>query len=86
MPKMTETQFRKKYPDADSFNPGWGYYINFLKVDNLVILPVFGIEEDQKAISLINKFYDNPELCLINCEDLSMEGGLIGCVTWGMKD
>jgi agmatine deiminase len=84
-PKMSEKEFRKKYPDADDFNPGFGYFINFLRVGKMVIAPVFGIEEDEKAISLINRFFDKPNLHTIDCSDICMEGGLINCVTWEVK-
>lgn len=78
MPKITEKEFRIKYPYADEFNPAYGYYINYLKVGNTIILPVFGIEEDQQAMKMFPGLNVEP----VNCSDLSMEGGLIRCVTW----
>ncbi len=84
-PKMSEKEFRKKYPEADDFNPAMGYYINFLRVGKMVIAPVFGIEEDEKAISLINRFFNKPDLYTIDCSDICMEGGLINCVSWECK-
>ena len=80
-PRITEKQFRKKYPRGDAFNPGYGYYINFLQVGKMVVLPVFGIEEDELAISLVKRFL-KPSITSVNCSDISMEGGLINCCTW----
>ena len=78
MPKITEKVFRKKFPHADDFNPAYGYYINYLRVGNTFILPVFGIEEDQKAMQMFDGIRVEP----VDCSELSMEGGLIRCVTW----
>ncbi len=79
-PEMDEGEFRKKYPEADDFNPGWGYSINFLKVNDLCLVPVFNIPEDKVVIDKIKQYYDCSVVAL-DCSDLSMEGGLINCVT-----
>lgn len=80
-PKMTEDEFRKRYIYADDFNPAWGYAINFLKVDKLVIFPVFNIKQDKEIINSVKTHYSDCNIAAINCCDLSMEGGLINCVT-----
>lgn len=82
-PKMSEKEFRKKYPGADDFNPAVGYYINYLIVGKMIIMPQFGIEEDEKAVSFIKRWFNGSSLYLIDCADLAMEGGMIQCVTWG---
>lgn len=80
-PKMTEDEFRKKYIYADDFNPAWGYAINFLKVDKLVVVPVFNIKQDEEIIDVVKTHYADCNVVAIDCSDLSMEGGLINCVT-----
>ena len=80
-PKMTEDDFRKKYVDADDFNPGWGYAINFLKIDRLAVVPVFNIKQDREIIDTVRKCYPDCSVVAIDCSELSMEGGLINCVT-----
>ena len=85
-PKMREADFRKKYPMADDFNPGIGYYINFLMVDSMIILPQFGIEEDAKAERFVKQWFPHSNVFPIDCSDLAMEGGMINCVTWEYRD
>lgn len=77
----TEDDFRKKYVDADDFNPGWGYAINFLKIDTLAVVPVFNIKQDRGIIETAKKYYPDCSIIAIDCSELSMEGGLINCVT-----
>lgn len=81
MPKITEKEFRIKYPFGDDFNPGWGYAINFLKVERLIFTPVFSIKEDEITIRTIKDCYPDCSVVAIDCSDLSMEGGLLNCIT-----
>jgi len=81
MTKITKKEFRAKYPYADDFNPGWGYAINFLRVERLIFAPIFNIKEDKITINTIEKCYPDCSVVAIYCSDLSMEGGLLNCVT-----
>lgn len=80
-PRMKEDVFRKKYIYADDFNPAWGYAINFLKIDKLALIPVFNIEQDMKIVETTRNYYPDCSVVKIDCSELSMEGGLINCVT-----
>jgi len=79
--KITEKQFRAKYPYGDDFNPAWGYAINFLKVAQLIFAPIFNIKEDEITINTIEKCYPDCNVVAVDCFELSMEGGLLNCVT-----
>lgn len=83
--KMTEPEFRAKYPQADNFNPAIGYYINFLQVGQLILVPKFGFPEDSDAVALCKKYYPLCTVEQIPCEDIAMEGGLINCTTMNYK-
>jgi agmatine/peptidylarginine deiminase len=80
-PRMTEAEFRKKYVYADDFNPAWGYAINFLKVGRFVLVPIFNFKQDREIVDTVKNYYPNCSVVAIDCSELSMEGGLINCVT-----
>ena len=82
MPKMTEKQFRVKYPDGDSWNPGFGYFINFLKVGNLLFIPTFNIKEDNEAYKVFSSCFPECEIIPVVCSEVSLEGGLVHCISW----
>jgi agmatine/peptidylarginine deiminase len=84
-PKMSEKDFRVKYPQADDFNPGFGYYINYLQVKGLILVPQFGIEQDSEPIKLLKRHFPDCTVEGIECADLSMEGGLLNCCTYQMR-
>ena len=80
-PKLTENKFRELYPYADSFESGWGYYINFLKVNGMIFFPVFGVKEDHDAMKRIMELYPSHNIIAVDCGELSQEGGLVHCIT-----
>jgi len=81
-PQMTEAEFRRKYPYADDYNPGFGYYINYLQTPDHIFMPQFGIEEDESAMIIARRYFPDHEVVPVDCKDLSMLGGLMNCVTW----
>ena len=83
-PEYTEEEFRRAFPAADDFNPGWGYYINYLELDKFILAPVFGVAEDEIALNLIASYTNKPVLP-VDCSELSIEGGLVNCVTWDIR-
>jgi agmatine deiminase len=80
-PKISERDFRIKYPEADDLNPGAGYYINFLVVGNVILLPLMKWKEDLLAMRRVKTYFPMKNVVGIDCFDLSMEGGLANCVT-----
>lgn len=80
-PQLTLREFRARFPQADSFNPGFGYYINFLLAGRLALVPQLGIEEDAEALAMVARCYPQHSVRPVDCSALSMEGGLVNCVT-----
>ena len=80
-PKMSEIEFREKYPHGDEFNPSAGYYINFMVSEKVVLVPQFGFQKDVLAIDVLQKHFPKSKVIGIHCFDLAMMGGLINCVT-----
>lgn len=80
MKPVSEKEFRNAHPDGDTFNPGYGYYINYLHVGAVVFFPIFRIEEDALTAAVLKRYYTGRKLLPVDCSELSMEGGLINCV------
>lgn len=83
-------KFNLKYIDVPFFVPkdskhpysAVGIYVNYLEVNNLIIMPVFGREEDQKAFDVIQKAFPDKVIEKIDYTDVAQEGGLLNCTTW----
>ncbi len=78
--KITEMLFDVPNPNRD-FN--WAY-INYLRVENKIIVPTFGIPEDKQALKYIREA--NPE-CIVRgfrMRDIGRNGGGLHCITWNI--
>lgn len=62
-----------------------GIYVNYLEVNNLIVLPVFGRDEDKQAIDIMQKIFPNKVIETIDYNDVALEGGLLNCTTWVIK-
>jgi len=58
-----------------------GLYINFLKLDDLIIMPSFERKEDDLAAEKLEDYFKK-KVIKVNSKKLASEGGLINCVTW----
>lgn len=59
-----------------------GIYVNYLEVNNLIVMPVFGREEDEQALSILKETFPEKVIETINYNDVAQEGGLLNCSTW----
>lgn len=68
--------------DSKHPNSAVGIYVNYLEVGDLIVLPVFGRNEDQKAIDIISRTFPDRVIETIDYNGIAMEGGLLNCTTW----
>lgn len=66
---------RKTAPES------WAY-INFLTVENLIVLPALGKEEDNQALEQIKKYYPDSIIEQLNISNLVKDGGGLNCISW----
>ena len=79
VPFLTDSK-DSKYPES-----AIGIYVNYLEVNDLIVVPVFGRDEDFQAIEIIQKAFPNKKIETINYNDVAKEGGLLNCTTWVVK-
>lgn len=59
-----------------------GVYVNYLEVNNLIVVPVFEHEKDKEAVEVIKRAFPDRQIETINYSDVALEGGLLNCTTW----
>ena len=62
-----------------------GVYVNFLEVNNLIVLPIFGRPEDDEVIEIMKESFPDRVIETIDYDDVALEGGLVNCTTWVMR-
>jgi agmatine deiminase len=61
-----------------------GIYINYLQMKQAVVVPIFGIAEDEKAVRQFEELFRGQTLTTIDCNDIANEGGVLNCVSWNI--
>ena len=56
-------------------------YLNFLICNNIVLLPLFRDNNDNKVISIFKKFFKKRQIIGIDCTKLIWGFGAIHCMT-----
>ncbi len=83
---LIEFKFEVKSPD-ENFN--WGY-INFLQTPEIILMPAFGIEEDEQALEQISKAFPryaaSKMIYPINMKSFVKKGGgALNCISWEVE-
>lgn len=68
----------------DSKISATGLYINFLQMKNFILMPTFGIPEDDLSLKLFEQLYKGQSIKTIDSRDISVEGGVLNCITWNI--
>jgi agmatine/peptidylarginine deiminase len=59
--------------------------VNYLEVNNLIVLPVFGRDEDKQAVDVLRQAFPDRVIETIDYNDVAQEGGLLNCTTWVVR-
>ena len=59
----------------------WGAYLNFIKIQNVLIVPIYGINEDYLAINQIKNIFSDCIIEPIEFNEIIEFGGAIHCIT-----
>ena len=64
-------------------------YINFLQTKDFILLPKYGIDEDDQALEQIKKYFsdyvNNGRVAQVNMTEIVKYGGALNCLTWTIK-
>lgn len=70
-----------KYSDEFLSKHKWGAYLNFVEIENLLLLPTYGIDEDKRMIERFEEIFENKLVVPIECREIIRRGGALHCVS-----
>ena len=70
--------------DNKSNDQANGDYINYLQMENTVIIPTFGIKEDDLAVKQFETIFAGQSITTIESNEIANEGGILNCITWNI--
>ena len=63
-----------------------GLYINYLQLGNLIIVPVFGLNQDNIALQTMNEVFGNNKIIIpFKANWIAKYGGVFNCISWCIK-
>lgn len=64
-----------------------GCYVNYLEVSDLIVLPIFEIEnnKDKEVYDMFQQIFPDRKIETINYNNIGLYGGLLNCSTWSIK-
>jgi len=70
---------------SEGMSSASGNHLNFLRLGNLILVPAYGIPEDEKAIEILRKNLPNVDVIPVNIPGIKLlasKGGVLNCITW----
>lgn len=62
-----------------------GCYINYLQMENIIVIPTFGIKEDELTLRQFEELFKGQTIVTVDSNELADEGGILNCITWNIK-
>lgn len=64
-------------------------YINYLQTKDIILIPKFGIDEDEQALSQFKKYFpaynSRDRIKQVSMNEILKDGGALNCVSWSIK-
>jgi agmatine deiminase len=59
-----------------------GVYINFLRISDIVFVPVFDTKEDEEAVKVFESLFKN--VVPVQSNEIAKDGGVLNCISWNI--
>ncbi|MBI5916321.1 MAG: agmatine deiminase family protein [Bacteroidetes bacterium] len=79
----TEIPFNPYNNDND--DQANGIYINYLQMKGLVVVPTFGMSEDDLVVKQFEQLFSGQTIVTIDSREIAKEGGVLNCITWNIE-
>jgi agmatine deiminase len=71
--------------ENDNDDQAHGCYINYLQMENLIIVPTFGLKEDDQAVRKFEELFPGQTIAAVDSREIAEQGGVLNCITWNIK-
>ena len=70
---------------TDGIDSAVGNYVNFLRVADLILLPAYGVRDDEKAFRRLESLCPQVTIVPVQSTKLARNGGILNCVSWTIR-
>lgn len=71
--------------DNEESDDAAGLYLNYLEMDNFLVLPIFGLKTDKLAIERAKEVFAEKTIIPVRSNEPAKHNGVINCLTWNIK-
>jgi len=71
--------------DNSDYDMADGLYINYLQMDNFILLPIFEKKDDERTYRQFEQLFSGQTIETIDSREISVDGGVLNCITWNIK-
>lgn len=71
--------------DNEEPDDATGLYLNYLEMENFLVLPVFGLKTDKLAIERAREIFPEKIIIPVKSNEPAKHNGVINCLTWNIK-
>ena len=71
-------------PHKTSYTSAKGIYMNYLQMEDLIVLPTFGIKQDDDAVKLFENIFKGVAIRTVNSNEIAKDGGVLNCISWNV--
>jgi agmatine deiminase len=61
-----------------------GLYLNYLEMQQAVIVPVFNLLSDKKAMEILTEIFHHKKVVALECTELARKGCILNCISWNI--
>ncbi|MBK6836089.1 MAG: agmatine deiminase family protein [Bacteroidetes bacterium] len=61
-----------------------GLYLNYLQMEQAVIVPTFKTKIDDKAVKVLEQVFKGQTIATVDSNELADEGGILNCISWNI--
>jgi agmatine deiminase len=69
----------------NNYNQANGEYINYLLMQQILLLPIFNLETDNIALKQFEKLFPYETIVTIECNEIANLGGVLNCISWNVQ-
>ncbi|WP_439882171.1 agmatine deiminase family protein [Pontibacter sp. MBLB2868] len=62
-----------------------GIYINYLQMKDFILVPTFGMREDEAVVKQFEELFRGSKIATIASNSIAEQGGVLNCITWNIK-
>ena len=83
--KVVELPYRPASGSWEGMPSAVGDYVNLLRVGRLLIVPAYGLPEDEVAQEILGRLFLDCSVVRLSCCRVASEGGVLNCISWCVR-